>query len=127
MSDTYSTHVTICAKFYELTLDSRAVGEFVFRRTTAVPGESVLFAGGMFDVAATLFTFGLQVTLVDYTDEMVALGKQRLLNCEIFIDHRAFSRVELAEHLARQGFSVLDQGDNFDATSFYTISQRSTG
>ena len=40
------------------------------------------------------------------------------------IDHRAFSRSEFSRYLGGAGFEVLHQGDNFDETSFYTLSER---
>jgi SAM-dependent methyltransferase len=42
------------------------------------------------------------------------------------IPHRAFSRAEFAEHLGNGGFQVIAQGDNFDETSFFTVSRRAT-
>jgi SAM-dependent methyltransferase len=37
------------------------------------------------------------------------------------IDHRAFSRDEFSRYLSTAGFTVEEQGDNFDETSFYTV------
>lgn len=39
------------------------------------------------------------------------------------IDHRAFTRNEFATHLS--SFDILEQGPNFDETSFYTVAARS--
>jgi len=239
MSDTYSVHAHICAKFYELNLDAQAVARFVFERSGSVPGQMALFVGGMFEVAAALSSLGLDLTVVDYTDEMVEVGKLRLPQCNVTkadlralpfheafdtvfvvgrvfthmvtnedltaalascrralkpqgrlfadnyedsriqvtdyfngtieakdnrctivrvstterlsgapyvvnwraeyagvmdgtpfrfsdsIEHRAFSRAEFADHAQKVGLEVLSQGDNFDDTSFYTLSQRS--
>lgn len=237
MSDTYSTYADICAKFYALTMDAPAVAEFVMARSRSRVGERALFVGGMFDVAAGLSSLGLQLTVVDYTEEMVRVGSRRLPQCEVVradlrelpfrgqfdtvfvvgrvfthmttdhelvaaldschqalrpsgklfadnyedsriqvtsyfngtvkalsddcsivresstecvsktpfvvrwdarysglvdgttfefsdsIDHRAFSRVEFAGYQQQKGFKVLEQGDNFDETSFYTLSR----
>jgi predicted O-methyltransferase YrrM len=78
MSDTYAKHAKICAKFYELTVHSDAVGDFIFTNSGAMPGQRALFVGGMFGVAAALIARGLALTVVDYTDEMVSIGKARL-------------------------------------------------
>jgi len=83
MSDTYSTYADICAKFYALTMDARAVAEFVMARSQSGVGERALFVGGMFDVAAGLSSLGLQLTVVDYTEEMVRVGRRRLPQCEV--------------------------------------------
>jgi len=40
------------------------------------------------------------------------------------IDHRAFSREEFRKALEKYGFSVEEQGDNFDETSFYTLGRK---
>jgi ubiquinone/menaquinone biosynthesis C-methylase UbiE len=78
MSDTYARYAAICTKFYELTTNSASTGEFVFQKSQASPGQRVLFVGGMFGVAAALLAKGLSVTVVDYTDEMVEIGKDRV-------------------------------------------------
>lgn len=233
MTDTYSKHADVCAKFYELTLDSRAVADFVFAKSGARTGQKALFVGGMFGVASSLART-LELTIVDYTDEMVGIGRSlvpdarvlkadlkdlpfrsefdlvfvigrvfthmiaqtdlrsavqscrkslrpggtlladnyetdriqttnyfngelgcgsgetqitrrsttTLLTADPFVvrwdaeytgqfggskfrftdsmNHRAFSRTEFAEALRTEGFQVLEQGDNFDETSFYT-------
>ena len=40
------------------------------------------------------------------------------------IEHRAFSRAEFASYLSQTGFRLLEQGDNFDEASFYTLAER---
>jgi SAM-dependent methyltransferase len=238
MTNTYSAHAAICSKFYELTLNARHVADFVFAKGRAVNGEKALFVGGMFEIAGELALRGLSLTVVDYTDEMVAVGASRLPNCcvqksdlrnlpfhetfdTIFVvgrvfthmipdadlltalescrrslkpngkllvdnyedsriqvtdyfngridaqddqatisristterlsevplvvtwraryhgkmdgrsfafedamEHRAFSRAEFASYLSQAGFQLLEQGDNFDETSFYTLAKR---
>jgi SAM-dependent methyltransferase len=238
MTDTYSAHAAICAKFYELTLSARQVADFVFAKGRVAIGDRALFVGGMFSIAGELALRGLSLTVVDYTDEMVAIGTSRLPNCRvqksdlralpfheefdtIFVvgrvfthmildadllaalescrrslrpngkllvdnyedsriqvtdyfngridarddtstitristtsrvsevplvvtwracyhgemdgssfafedtmEHRAFSRAEFASYLSQIGFQLLEQGDNFDETSFYTLAQR---
>jgi SAM-dependent methyltransferase len=78
MTNTYSQHAEVCTKFYELTLDAPAVADFVFEKIGGVSGQRALFVGGMFDIAASLLVKGLDMVVVDYTDEMVALGRSRL-------------------------------------------------
>jgi len=237
MASAYTKFADICAKFYSLTLNSSQVSQFVFQASKASAGEKTLFVGGMFDVAAGLVKSGLDITVVDYSQEMVAVGRKalprvpvkqadlaalpfnnefdlivvigrvfthmisdvqlssaiagcskalrpngRLLvdnyedsrirktsyfngriecdgkNCHIIreskttlvsaapfivrwdarysghydqrsfefsdsMEHRAFSRSEFSTCLERGGFQVIEQGDNFDETSFYTLAQ----
>ena len=78
MSETYSKHANICTKFYSLTNNAADVAQFAFNHISAASGQSALFVGGMFDVAAKLRDLGLQITATDYTDEMVNLGKVAL-------------------------------------------------
>jgi SAM-dependent methyltransferase len=75
---TYSTHAAICAKFYDLTLSGESVSKFVFEKSESKPGDAGLFVGGMFEVAKGLCNKGVDLTVVDYTDEMVAVGKAKL-------------------------------------------------
>lgn len=232
---TYSKHAEICTRFYDLTVDSEEVGSFVYSRSRSRPGERSLFIGGFFDVARSLASRGIDIAAVDYTDEMVEVGKKKLpgsrvekadlrslpytdeFDCvfvvgrvfthmieatdleqaftgcrrslraggRLFFDnyedtkiqrtkyfnglvscgdkraiierrssttriseqpyvvrweaeysgkiagepfafsdsmlHRAFSREEVSALLPRFGFSLMEQGDNFDETSFYTL------
>jgi ubiquinone/menaquinone biosynthesis C-methylase UbiE len=238
MSFTYTKHAEICAKFYELTLNSRSVAEFVFGKIGAKSEQRGLFVGGMFSVAQALIAKGIDLTIVDYSDEMIAVGKALLPDTKIYkadlralpfdrefdivlvigrvfthmisnadlalgltgcwnslrvggrlfadnyedirilrtnyfngliegrdqnthiarnsttkvtstdpfvvqwqaeysgqfnnmpfsfrdsIEHRAFSRIEFASHLEATGFKIIDQGDNFDETSFYTLAEK---
>ena len=238
MKNTYTQHANICAKFYSLTLDALTVGQFIFQASRSTPGDKILFVGSMFDIAKYLIGKGLDLTLVDYTDEMVKLAKialpqiriekadikampfeqefdlifvvgrvfthmisetdlllaikscKRALkpNGKLFVDnyedsriqktsyfngkiscqnetckiirnstttllsqipfvvkwdakysgnfegtdfefsdtmeHRAFSRKEFGDALVKSGLKVLEQGDNFDETSFYTLAAR---
>lgn len=78
MTDTYREHGEVCAKFYQLTLDSNAVAAFLLQNSPARPPEKALFVGGMFDIAGALHRHGLDITVVDYTPEMVALGRKAL-------------------------------------------------
>lgn len=78
MTSTYSKYADICAKFYELTLDKDFVGSFVYSKSGTEAGQKALFVGGMFDVAAFLFDKGLDISVVDYTDEMVEYGRKVL-------------------------------------------------
>lgn len=78
MTATYREHGEVCAKFFQLTVDSNAVVEFLLQNSTARPPEKALFVGGMFDIADSLHQHGLNITVVDYTPEMVALGRKAL-------------------------------------------------
>ncbi len=75
---TYSAHAAICAKFYDLTLNTESVSKFVFDNSKSHPGDAGLFVGGMFEVARGLINRGIDLTVVDYTDEMVEVGKSKL-------------------------------------------------
>jgi SAM-dependent methyltransferase len=81
IADPYSTHAAVYTKFYQLTLDSGSVSEFIRAKSEARLGQRALFVGGMFELAAGLLSSGIAVTVVDYTDEMVELAKRRLPNC----------------------------------------------
>jgi SAM-dependent methyltransferase len=240
MTKTYSRYADICAKFYSLTINSEETADFIFNNSRVKPGQDALFVGGMFDIAHCLNKRGLNITLVDYTDEMVEVGRSKLpqvpiakadlrelhfenqfdivfvvgrvfthmlsqddlskaiLSCKkslkngghLFADnyentriqvtpyfngeiqctdsnskiirkstttkisdfpyiirwdadysghmkgenfnfsdsinHRAFSRSEFATDLEKLGFSVVQQGDNFDETSFFTLAKKHT-
>jgi SAM-dependent methyltransferase len=78
LMSTYSTHAAICAKFYDLTLKADEVSDFIFRHSQSRPGVSGLFVGGMFEIAKGLITSGINLTVVDYTDEMVEIGRSKL-------------------------------------------------
>lgn len=78
MTSTYSTHAAICAKFYELTLDPESVGRFIQSRSRIQTHERVLFVGGMFRLAKFLVDSGYSLTVVDYSDEMVDVGRVML-------------------------------------------------
>lgn len=84
MPSTYSEHAEICAKFYALTLDSNSVSSFIFQVSQASSGEKALFVGGMFEVAAGLIRRGLDLTVIDYSDEMVAVGKKSLPKSAVY-------------------------------------------
>jgi len=80
---TYSTHAAICAKFYDMTVDSLSAGTFVLKESEARLGSDVLFVGSMFGIAGYLRDAGFPLTIADYSPEMLALGKQKL-PCEAF-------------------------------------------
>ena len=153
MTSTYSAHAAICAKFYELTMDSSYVADVVFAKARAAIGEQALFVGGMFEIASELASRGMALTVVDYTidvrdsestitrtsttervtDSPLVVNWRARYSGEIWgkpftfddtIEHRAFSRPEFASCVSRAGFQVIEQGDNFNETSFYTLAQR---
>lgn len=239
MKKTYQDNAEICARFYDLSLDSVAVASFVRDKANyGEQGGATLFVGGMFGVAERLRNSNDPFVVVDYSEEMVTLGRRRLpgvrvecadlrnlpfknefstifvigrvfthmlrdedveqalrscyralvpggtlffdnyedsriqatsyFNGEISVSdqygailrrsttqkvsdapfvvkwnaeysgdfrgerfhfcdeiaHRAFSRVDIAANLFRSGFTVIEQGDNFDETSFFTRAER---
>ena len=75
---TYSTHAAICAKFYDMTVDSQIAGAFVLKESKAKSGSDVLFVGSMFGIAEYLRDAGLCLTIADFSREMLAVGEQRL-------------------------------------------------
>ncbi len=75
---TYSTHAAICARFYDLIINAQKVGNFVYDHSLSKPGDKCLFVGGFFDVAKELFRKSLDLIVVDYTDDMVAVGRSKL-------------------------------------------------
>jgi SAM-dependent methyltransferase len=83
MTSTYSKQAKICTKFYELTLDTNLVGEFVFSKSRVEAGQKALFVGGMFEIARFLANQGLDLRIIDYTEEMVEIGKEALPHLEI--------------------------------------------
>ena len=235
MADAYTRNAAICVKFYALTTNTELASNLIWSSCAAKPGLKTLFVGGMFEIAASLISKGLELTVVDYSDEMVAIGRSRLPAAEVLkadlralpfnekfdlvvvagrvfthmitdsdllsalcsckgalrpggvmfadnyedskiqstdyfngiiagsnsiskivrrssttlitqspyvvrwdaaysgeidgqpfsfsdsIEHRAFSRNEFSDYLTRAGFKAIQQGDNFDETSFYSI------
>ncbi len=83
MTSTYSIHAAICAKFYELTLDPESVGRFIQLHSRIEAHERVLFVGGMFRLAQFLVDSGYSLTVVDYSDEMVDVGRVLLPNTRV--------------------------------------------
>jgi SAM-dependent methyltransferase len=84
MTDTYTNYAKVCAKFYSLTLDSQKTAKFIFKNSRAVSSQKALFIGGMFDIADALKKLGLEITLVDYTDEMVEIAKINFPDIPVF-------------------------------------------
>jgi ubiquinone/menaquinone biosynthesis C-methylase UbiE len=81
--DTYKKYAGICVRFYELTAPQENVGNFIFEKSKCKPGQKVLFVGGMFHLAKALADRGLEVTVVDYTDEMVGMGRAKLVSIPV--------------------------------------------
>jgi ubiquinone/menaquinone biosynthesis C-methylase UbiE len=77
-SNLYSNLARICAKFYDLIVDSKEVADFVDTKISHFRPEKVLFVGGFFSVAKELIKKGYPLTVTDYTDEMIEEGKKRL-------------------------------------------------
>lgn len=78
MNSTYSKHAAVCAKFYEMAIDRYSVDQFVLERSGVKAGDRALFVGAMLEIADGLLRHGVDVTVVDYSDAMVALGRKRL-------------------------------------------------
>lgn len=79
----YSDLAGVCAKFYDLVNDADVVAEFIDTRIKEHQPKKVLFIGGFFSVAKRLIDKGYELTVADYTDEMVEEGKQRLPGTEV--------------------------------------------
>ena len=82
-SNLYSNLAIVCTKFYDLAVDEKKVAEFVESKIGKFEPKKILFVGGFFLVAKELLGKGYDLTVVDYTDEMVAEGKKRLPNTRI--------------------------------------------
>ncbi len=78
ISQTYSTHSETCTKFYDLVSDPTEVAQFVLSKVEPFQPKQGLFVGGFFLVAKELIKHGLNLTVCDYSDEMVAQGRSRL-------------------------------------------------
>lgn len=85
MNNTYARHAAICAKFYELTVDQQAIEGFILQRSGVKPGHRVLFVGGMFEIASCLLHHGVDLTVVDYSAEMLSVGRKRLPDTRVQI------------------------------------------
>ncbi len=83
MTDTYSSFSDICTKFYDLVIDSKEVARFVYEKIQNSKPKTCLFVGGFFLVAKELQNLGLELTVVDYTDEMVKEAHKRLPETKI--------------------------------------------
>lgn len=232
---TYSDFAGVCSCFYDLVVNPKEVASFITSKIDCSQPKKALFVGGFFLVAKELSRKGLRISIVDYSDEMVQQGRERLPSLSVekadlldlpfdsefdfvfvvgrvfthmlsekdsamalssihkslkqggtlFFDnyednkievtdyfngrvvaeskefkiirnsttdrvseqphvvnwkaeynvfsdgsvltykdemhHRAFSRGEISDLLAKHGFQVKEQGDNFDDTSFYTL------
>ena len=64
----------------------------------------------------------LSIRLSNRLLEISQNGEEKVFQDEML--HRAFSRSEMKQLLEENGFLVLDQGDNFDETSFYTVAEK---
>jgi|GEM_PF-6330169 len=137
MSDTYSTYAEICSRFYDLTMDSESVADFVSSKCQASAGERVLF------VIQTTKYFNGRISVGDASSRIIRDSTTERVRESPYvvkwradysgefkgapfrfsdsIDHRAFSRYEFSRYLSSTGFTVQGQGDNFDETSFYTV------
>ena len=74
----YSGLAGICTKFYDLSIDAKRAADFIDSRINKFGLKDILFIGGFFLVAKELVDKGYNVTVADYTDEMVDEGKKRL-------------------------------------------------
>lgn len=97
MSSTYSENAKICTKFYQLAIDAESAARFAFENSKAMSNQDVLFVGGMFDIADGLKKLGLNITIVDYTEGMVELAKNRFPK----------DRVEIAKYLNSNQFEIV--------------------
>lgn len=79
----YSDLAKICVKFYELSTNANEISGFIEHRVSRFKPKKILFIGGFFFVAKELVKRGYDMTIVDYTDEMVDEGKKLLPNIRI--------------------------------------------
>ncbi len=79
----YSSLADVCTKFYDSSIDAKRVADFVDSRINKFGLKDILFIGGFFLVAKELIGKGYNVTVADYTDEMVEEGKKRLPKTKI--------------------------------------------
>lgn len=77
-TNTYSEFSEFCVRFYDLVVEAEVVADFVLSKLGDCRCKNALFVGGFFQVAKLLHARGLELTVVDYTDEMVCLGRQQL-------------------------------------------------
>ena len=82
-NSTYFKHAAICAKFYELAFDSKAVANFLLQKLSIKPNDKVLFVGGMFAVANELSKHNIDLTVVDYSQDMVNFAKAKYLDMKV--------------------------------------------
>ena len=78
MNRTYGTHSDICTRFYDLVYDPDLVARFILDKLDPLSAKSGLFIGGMFLIAKQLISCGIDLTISDYSDEMIVQGNQRL-------------------------------------------------
>ncbi|MBI4044275.1 MAG: class I SAM-dependent methyltransferase [Candidatus Diapherotrites archaeon] len=83
-STLYSEFASVCAKFYDLSIDPKKVADFVDSKVKKFKPKKVLFVGGFFAVAKELIKMGYDLTVVDYTDEMVKEAETRLTKTRVF-------------------------------------------
>lgn len=83
MSSAYTDHSDVCARFYQLTVDSCSASRFILERSSPKKGQKALFVGSMFDIAQALVDHGLVLSIVDYSDEMVQLAQKRFPDLEV--------------------------------------------
>jgi hypothetical protein len=77
-SPTYSQYSKICTKFYDLVSSAEEVAQFVQGKVKPFQHRQGLFVGGFFLVAKRLIECGFDLTVCDYSDEMIAQGRMRL-------------------------------------------------
>jgi ubiquinone/menaquinone biosynthesis C-methylase UbiE len=78
MSPTYGQYSQICAKFYDLVSNAEEIARFVQGKIDLCDHPQGLFVGGFFLVAKQLIELGFDLTVCDYSDEMIAQGRMRL-------------------------------------------------
>lgn len=77
-TNTYGDFSVFCVRFYDLVVKAEVVADFVLAKIGDFCGKNALFVGSFFQVAKQLHASGLELTVVDYSDEMVLLARQRL-------------------------------------------------
>ena len=75
---TYSDFSDICTRFYDLVVKPKDVADFVLSKLGDHKPFNALFVGGFFLVAKEIYQKGIELKVVDYTDEMVEEARKRL-------------------------------------------------
>lgn len=80
MSIAYTNYSDICVRFYDLVIDVKYVADFVASQLEDYKPGRCLFVGGFFAVAKELQLRGFELTVADFSEEMIVEARKRLPN-----------------------------------------------